>query len=53
MDEVGIREPESEFRRWLEEREAILKMNKELSAKSAKSGARERVLLSQTESAEE
>jgi len=53
MDEVGIPDADLEFRRWLEEREAILKMNKELNAKHAKSGARERVLLSQAEGVEE
>ncbi|MBA7715050.1 hypothetical protein ES703_124087 [subsurface metagenome] len=42
MDEIGIRDPEYEFKRWLEERETILRMNKELNAKSTKSGARER-----------
>jgi len=36
MEEVGIEEPENEFRRWLEEREAILRMNKELNAKSSR-----------------
>jgi len=53
MDEIGIRDPEYEFRRWLEERETILRMNKELNAKSTKSGGRERALLSQAESVEE
>jgi len=41
MDEVGIKDPEMEFNQWLEEREAILRMNKELNAKSTRSGARE------------
>ena len=53
MDEIGIRNPEHEFSRWLEERETILKMNKELNAKSVKSGARERALLPQAEGVEE
>ncbi len=53
MDEVGVKDPETEFRRWLEERETILRMNKELNAKSAKSGVRERALLSQAEGVEE
>jgi len=53
MDEIGVRDPDYEFRRWLEERETILKMNKELNAKSAKSGARERASLSQAEGVEE
>lgn len=41
MDELGIGDPEAEFRHWLEEREAIFKMNKEFYGKSAR-GARER-----------
>ena len=53
MDEIGIRDPEYEFKRWLEERETILRMNKELDAKSTKSGARERALPSQAEGVEE
>ena len=36
MDEVGIKDPELEFKRWLEERESILRMNKELNARSAR-----------------
>jgi len=36
MEEVGIQEPENEFKRWLEEREAILKMNKELNVRSTR-----------------
>jgi hypothetical protein len=53
MDEVGVRDPDYEFKRWLEERESILKMNKELNAKSARSGAREGALLSRAEGVEE
>lgn len=34
MDEVGVADPEVEFRHWLEERETILKMNKELNVRS-------------------
>lgn len=34
MDEVGVKEPEAEFSRWLEEREAILKMNKAFNSNS-------------------
>ena len=44
MDELGIRDPEYEFKRWLEERETILRMNKELNAKSTRSEGRERAL---------
>ena len=32
-------DPDDEFQRWLEERESILKMNKELNARSARNGA--------------
>ena len=52
MDELGIRDPECEFKRWLEERESILRMNKELNAKSTRSEVRERAL-PQTEGVEE
>ena len=40
--ELGIKDPEAEFTRWLEEREAILKMNRELTGRPARGGARER-----------
>jgi hypothetical protein len=53
MDEVGVKDPDHEFRLWLEERESILRMNKELNAKSARNGAREGALLSQAEGVEE
>ncbi|MFC1942348.1 phage portal protein [Chloroflexota bacterium] len=49
MDEVGVRDPDFEFKQWLEEKESILRMNKELNAKSARNGAREGALLSQVE----
>ena len=42
MGELGVKDPEAEFARWLEEREAILKMNKELTGKPARGSARER-----------
>jgi hypothetical protein len=53
MNEVGVRDPDFEFKRWLEERESILKMNKELNAKSARGGARESALVSRAEGIEE
>ncbi len=53
MDEIGVKDPESEFNRWLEERETILRMNKELDARSTRGGARERALPSQTGGVEE
>jgi hypothetical protein len=36
MEGVGIKDPEGEFKRWLGEREAILKMNREFNARSTK-----------------
>ncbi len=53
MDEVGVRDPDYEFQRWLEERESIRKMNKELNAKSTRNGARERALPARGEGVEE
>lgn len=53
MDEIGVKDPEMEFGRWLEEREAILRMNKELNLKPARGGARERVAEPQVEVGEE
>ncbi|MDD5127045.1 MAG: phage portal protein [Dehalococcoidales bacterium] len=53
MDEIGVQDTEQEFRKWLEEREAILKMNRELSVKFVKGGNRERALLSGAEGVEE
>jgi hypothetical protein len=41
MDEMGIMDPDSEFKRWLEERESILRMNKELNVKYAGNDRRE------------
>jgi hypothetical protein len=34
MDELGIRDPEAEFEKWLEERKRILEMNKQFNARS-------------------
>ena len=42
MDELGVRDPEAEFGRWLEERGAILEMNHELNRKPSRGGVRER-----------
>ena len=36
MYEVGVKDPDTEFTRWLEERDAILKMNRDLNVKPAK-----------------
>ena len=53
MEEVGIEDPENEFKRWLEEREAILKMNKSLNARSSRGGEGERALAAEAEGAGE
>ena len=50
MDELGVKDPELEFKRWLEERETILRMNKELNVRSTRGVARERADESQVES---
>ena len=47
MEEVGVKDPEYEFNQWLEERETILRMNKELNARPTRGGARERAVESQ------
>lgn len=53
MDELGVKDPEHEFSQWLEERESILRMNQDFSAKSTRGGERERALQSQAEGVEE
>jgi hypothetical protein len=53
MDELGIKDAEYEFNRWLEEREAILRMNKELDVRSTRGGVRERAIRSQAGGVEE
>jgi hypothetical protein len=53
MDEVGVKNPEMEFNRWLEERETILRMNKELNTRSSRSEVRGRALTSPTEGIED
>ncbi len=53
MDELGIKDAEYEFNRWLEERESILRMNKELDARSTRGGVRERAIRSQAGGVEE
>lgn len=49
MNEVGVRDPDSEFKRWLEERDSILRMNQELNARTRKNGASESALSSRLE----
>ena len=52
MDELGIRDPELEFSRWLEERRQIMQMNQELRARSSRGGERERALAAEPEPTE-
>lgn len=42
MDELGVVDPEAEFGRWLEERAAILRMNREFNSRPSKGSERER-----------
>ena len=41
MYEVGVKDPDTEFQRWLEERDAILKMNRDLNIRPSKWSAGE------------
>jgi len=49
MDEMGIRDPQAEFEKWIEERERILAMNQQFRAKSTRGGERERIVAAETE----
>jgi len=42
MDGLGVRDPELEFEKWMEERRRILEMNTEFKAQSTRGGQRER-----------
>jgi hypothetical protein len=53
MGEIGVADPDHEFQRWLEERESILKMNKELNARPGRNGARESAITSRAEGIED
>lgn len=53
MDELGIRDPDIEFQRWLEERRQIMEMNQALRANLGRGGARERAMSAEPESLEE
>ncbi len=49
MDELGIRDPEAELNRWLEERARILEMNQRFSAHLGRGGSRGRATTAGTE----
>jgi len=53
MNELGIRDPEAEFERWLEERGAILRMNHKLNRRSFRGGVGERDTETPDEAGEE
>jgi hypothetical protein len=42
MDTLGVRDPELEFNKWMDERKRILLQNQEFKAQSTQGGARER-----------
>ena len=50
MDELGIRDPDAELARWLEERRQILEMNQQYRARSTRGGERERASAAEMES---
>ena len=41
MTSVGVTDPEAEFRRWLDERAAILRMNREFNARTVRRSERD------------
>ncbi len=51
MDSLGVRDPELEFEKWMEERRRILVQNQEFKAQSAGGGARERSVAADVEKA--
>ena len=52
MDELGIRDPEAEFEKWLEERKRILEMNQQFRARSTRGSERERSTAAEMEGVE-
>lgn len=52
MDELGIRDPEAEFEKWLEERKRILEMNQQFRARPTRGSERERTAAADTEGIE-
>ncbi|OGO24206.1 MAG: portal protein [Chloroflexi bacterium RBG_16_51_9] len=52
MDELGIRDPEAEFEKWLEERRRILEMNQQFRARSNRGSERERTAAADVEGIE-
>jgi len=49
MDEIGVREADEEFNRWLEERKKILEMNREFRAASTRGRERGRAVAAEME----
>jgi hypothetical protein len=51
MDQMGVKDPEVEFEKWLQERKTILEMNQQYRARSGRSSERDRAITPETESA--
>jgi hypothetical protein len=51
MDQLGIKDPEAEFEKWIGERKTILEMNQQYRARSARNGERERSIPAEAEGA--
>jgi hypothetical protein len=51
MDQMGVKDPEVEFEKWLQERKTILEMNQQYRARSGRSSERDRAITPDTESA--
>ena len=49
MDELGIKDPDAEFTRWMDERARILEQNNKLRARSTRGGERERIVSGEPE----
>ena len=49
MDEMGIRDPEAEFDKWMDERRQILEMNQQFRSRSSRGGERERNVAAEME----
>ena len=52
MDELGVRDPQQEFEKWLEERKKILEMNQQFRTRSVRGSERERASAADMESVE-
>jgi hypothetical protein len=51
MDQLGVKDPEAEFEKWLQERKTILEMNQQYRARSVRGGERDRAITPEVEGA--